>query len=220
MVERLNEPNTVVAINIGRSEPMVIGERRRQTGIYKRPVADTVMVRTLGLEGDVIADQVHHGGVDQAVYLYSMEDYEWWSETLEQEMLSGIFGENLTVTGFGTEQLSIGDQFQIGDVLLEVTAPRIPCATLATKMGDPGFVKAFRDASRPGVYTRVLQEGEIKAGDEIKLLPSESDHPSVNELFDFWYEKDKDPGFLERLQAAPVAERVRTKIAGWLIALE
>ena len=194
----------------------MIGKRQTQTGIFKHPVSGKIQVTPLGLANDTIANKVHHGGVDQAVYVYSMEDYTWWSTELGREITPGAFGENLTLSGFGTDELKIGDRFEAEEILLEVTAPRIPCATLATKMGDAGFVKQFRDGCRPGFYARVLKAGNVQANESIKLIPSSTDHPTVVDLFNVWYEKEKDMQMLERLRAAPLAERVRAKIDGWL----
>ena len=100
--------------------------------------------------------QKHHGGPDQAVYVYLSEDYDWWSKTLGRPIAPGTFGDNITISGLTSADLAIGDRLIAGDVVIEVTTPRIPCNTLAARMGDPGFVKAYRDAGRPGAYCRVI----------------------------------------------------------------
>ncbi len=120
----------------------------------------------MGLEGDSIVDKKNHGGRDQAVYIYGGADYAWWSRArpdLDHGYQPGTFGENLTISDLESAEYAVGDRLQIGEVVLEVTAPRIPCVTLAARMGDPQFIKAFMAAERPGLYCRVIVEG-IRAG--------------------------------------------------------
>jgi len=124
------------------------------------PCKPILNLRQLGrhaLKGDVVADQRNHGGPDQAVYLYSRADYDWWEAELERELPSGTFGENLTVSDFGPGELRPGDRLQIGAVLLELTSPRIPCSVFAQHMGERQWVKRFAAAERPGSYARVLE---------------------------------------------------------------
>jgi MOSC domain-containing protein YiiM len=198
----------VVSVNAGRAEPMTIGSRTITTGIRKAPV-ERGYAGTLGLEGDVVANEKHHGGPDQALYLYSSEDYAWWADQLGAVPEPGTFGENLTLSSFGGDEVRIGDRFRAGPTLLEVTSPRIPCATFATRMGEPNWVKRFADARRPGLYVRVLEQGEISAGDSVERVGGGEGHPTVLELMDAWYDQDADAGLLERVLAAPLAIRDR-----------
>jgi len=115
----------LLSINLGRPQLLQIGKHATTTGIYKSPV-EAVQISTSGLMGDHIDDQEHHGGPDQAVYVYSIEDYDWWMEQLSEALPPGTFGENLTFSSFGPAPVRIGDRFRIGQVLLEVSAPRIP----------------------------------------------------------------------------------------------
>ncbi len=158
----------LLSLNRGRAEPMEHAKASGVTGIYKRPVVAALRVDALGLAGDVICDTENHGGVDQALYLYGAPDYEWWSEQLGFELAPGTFGENLTLSELESAALLVGDRFHIGDVTIEVTSPRIPCVTLARRMGDPAFLKRFRAAERPGVYCRVIQGGTIQQGDAVR----------------------------------------------------
>ena len=145
----------IVSINTGRIEGLAHGSRVFRTGIRKRPAAGPVAVGRLGLAGDAIGDKRHHGGEDQAIYAYSDDDYDWWRASTGREFPPGTFGENLTLRGLPGD-LAVGDRLLIGDVVLEATAPRIPCDTLSAHMGDAGFGMAFRRAERPGSYFRVL----------------------------------------------------------------
>jgi MOSC domain-containing protein YiiM len=198
-------------VNAGRSELMRIGARTVETGIRKDPV-ERGHVGALGLAGDVVADEENHGGLDQALYLYSSEDYAWWSEQLAYTPEPGTFGENLTLSSFGDGPVRIGDRFRIGAALVEVTAPRIPCSVFATRMGEPGWVKRFAEARRPGLYVRVLEPGEVAAGDPVERLGGAEGNPTVVDLMDVWYEQEPDPELLERLLASPLAERARTNV--------
>jgi MOSC domain-containing protein YiiM len=179
------------------------------TGIYKLPVEGPARITTLGLEGDFIASEKHHGGPDQAVYLYGGADYDWWAGELGRPLDPGTFGENLTIAGLESARFAIGDRLTVGEVTLEVTAPRIPCATFAARMGDAGFVKRFRDAGRPGVYCRVLQEGTVRAGDEVHVEPYAGERTTLLELYRDHYEKTADEATLKRFLRAPVASRLR-----------
>src|SRR5437763_605949 len=122
----------LLSVNVARPHRVVLNGRGRRTAILKRPVTGPVDVGELGLVGDEVGSKKHHGGPDQAVYLYGRDDYAWWERELDEELAPGTFGENLTVEGLHSAELRIGDRLEVGDaVVLEVTAPRIPCATLA-----------------------------------------------------------------------------------------
>lgn len=205
----------LVSINLGRPEPLQIGPRPTTTGIYKNPV-EAAQISTLGLVGDHVADQEHHGGPDQAVYVYSALDYDWWMEQLGEALLPGTFGENLTFSSFGEEPVRIGDRFRVGEVLLEVTAPRIPCSTLAARMNDLEFVKKFRQAARPGFYARVLEAGRVQQGDPVQKIAAPTAFPTLTEVFHLWYDKTPEAARLRWILTAPLAERARAVLAARL----
>ncbi|MGJ3189103.1 MOSC domain-containing protein [Paenarthrobacter sp. FR1] len=138
------------------------------TAIDKRPVEGPVKVHKLGIHGDVQASRIDHGGEDQAVYAYSQADADYWSGELQREVPAGLFGENLRVAGIETTHAVIGERWKIGlDVELEVTSPRVPCATFQRVLGEPQWVKRFTQAGRVGTYLRVIKTGTISAGDHI-----------------------------------------------------
>ncbi|WP_427015388.1 MOSC domain-containing protein [Pseudarthrobacter sp. P1] len=140
------------------------------TAIDKRAVDGPVKVGRLGVHADVQADRKHHGGPDQAVYAYSQDDADYWAAELGREVPPGLFGENLRIDGVEATGAVIGERWRIGaDVLLEVTAPRVPCATFGRRMGEERWVKRFTDAGRVGTYLRVLAKGTIAAGDTIAV---------------------------------------------------
>jgi len=194
-----------ISINIGKKASL----ESEITGIFKRPVTGPVRIGSLGLDGDFIASKKHHGGPDQAVYIYGAADYEWWSRELGREIGPGTFGENLTVSELESARFSIGDRLQVGAVTLEVTAPRIPCDLFARRMDDPQFVKRFRDAERPGLYCRVLKEGVVQVGDDLSIVPYQDETVTLLDVFRNFYEKRSDEETLRRLLQAPIAIRAR-----------
>ena len=197
----------ITSIQIGAERSIVLPERTITTGIYKEPV-ERSLIGKLGLDGDVIADKRHHGGPDQAVYVYSVEDYSWRESELGRSLAPGTFGENLTLSTFGDGEVMIGDRWQIGDVVLETTAPRIPCLVLGSRMGDGRFPKDFRAARRPGFYARVIESGSVSVGETVTRERSGND-VSVLEVFDLAYDPKAAGSILERVLAAPIAERSR-----------
>jgi MOSC domain-containing protein YiiM len=201
----------VTSINVGRVEAIEHGRRTFVTGIRKRPAADAVFIGAEAVTGDTISDQKHHGGADQAVYAYSADDYAWWSTKLGREIAPGTFGENLTIEGLPSD-MNVGDRLLIRDVLLEATAPRIPCNTLAAQMQDSGFGMAFRRAERPGIYFRVLNEGEVAAGDAVTYIENPAPVVSILALYRLAFDLSPDPGALERYLDAPLAVRMRATV--------
>ena len=199
----------IMSVNIGKKQTLQIGKNEVETGIFKTPATGPVEITSAGVGSDEIADLRVHGGTDQAAYLYGGVDYAWWAAQLGGELEPGTFGENLTIVGLESAPMNIGDRFRIGTALLEATAPRIPCSKLATKMGDPGFVKRFSEARRPGVYCRVIEPGTVQAGDEVELIPFAGDTISIQDFFDISLDSNRTEGDIQRVLAAPVAARDR-----------
>lgn len=212
----MNDNLKIISVNLGSREKIQVGDRLVETGIHKHPVNNSIAVNQYGLVGDTVVDTSHHGGIDQAVYLYSQEDYDWWSEALQKDLSPGTFGENITLSGFGSAPLRIGDRFQINRILLEVTFTRIPCSKLAARMDDPGFARRFVQAGRPGAYARVLHGGELRVGDVVSLIPAPDVYPAVVELFNLWYAEERDPQLLKKGLESPIAQRARRAFQRWL----
>jgi MOSC domain-containing protein YiiM len=200
------------SVNLGQERILQHKDRAERTGIFKFPTEGSVKVTKLGLEGDVIISKKHHGGPDQAIYVYGGADYAWWSGQLNKEISPGTFGDNLTVSDLESAQFNIGDYFYIGDVTLQVTAPRIPCATFAARMNDPQWVKRFRQAERPGLYCRVIKEGFVKAGDPVSFEKYMDETISILEMFRDYYDRNKSEETLRRHLNAPIAIRDRQGI--------
>ena len=202
----------IISINLGIEKEIQMGDKIDRTGIYKLPAQHAVYVTKFGLEGDFIESKKHHGGPDQAVYIYGSADYAFWEKELGVEIQPGTFGENLTISELESGPFNIGDLLHIGDVTLEVTMPRIPCGTFASRMSDPAWVKKFRQAERPGFYCRVKREGVIKAGDAVALEKFQGETISIQQLYQDYYEKNKTEAMLRRHLNAPVAIRWRKRM--------
>lgn len=205
----------VVSVNVGSKRSLQGRSFKGVTGIFKQPVSGPVAVSQLGLEADAICNARHHGGPDQAVYLYRQEDYDWWSEQLGRPVDPGSFGDNLTLRGLPEAHLMIGSRVRLPELLLEVTAPRIPCNILAQRMEDPAFVKAFIAAERPGIYCRVIEAGRVQAGDRFRLESYAGDQVSTLDLFRASYAAPSADD-LRRFLAVPIDQRNRSKFAARL----
>ena len=157
------------------------------TAIDKRPVPHAVAVGELGLDGDTQCDRRHHGGVEQAVYAYADEDAAWWAARLGRPIRPGLFGENLRTWGIDVTGAEIGERWRIGDtahgVLLEVTAPRIPCQTFAEWMGEPRWVTRFTEHGACGAYLRVVAPGLIAEGDAVEVVHRPGHGVTIGRMF-------------------------------------
>jgi MOSC domain-containing protein YiiM len=169
----------VESLNVGRAQPNP-HKKVGVTGIGKQSVPGPVQVRApgpkttglgSGLVGDFIGDGRHHGGDSQAVYAFQREDLDAWAARLGRDLPSGFFGENLTTRGLDVNEARLGERWRVGDsVLLQVTTPRIPCATFRGWVGEPAWAKLFTAEGRPGAYLRVVEPGELRAGDPIEVV--------------------------------------------------
>ena len=155
-----------------------------RTGIDKRPASKPIKFENNEVAGDVVVDRKHHGGYDKAVYAYAREDAIWWETQISKKLNNGAFGENLTTEGIDVNAALIGERWEIGTVILEVSEPRIPCRVFAGFWDRSTLIKEFTDARRPGTYLRIIKEGEIKAGDEIKVIFKPEHEISIKDLFD------------------------------------
>jgi MOSC domain-containing protein YiiM len=207
----------LISINAGKEQTHVNKGRQEITGIYKNPLSGPVQITKLGIVEDFIGSPQHHGGPDQALYVYGEADYQWWEKEIGGEMTPGMFGENLTISELEDRSLNIGDYLHIGEVSLQVTAPRIPCGTFATKMKDPQWVKKFSAAERPGFYVRVLKEGALSVGDEVRIEKYTGETLSLMDVYRAHYDKPgRNEDVLRSHLAVPLSIRMREKYEGEL----
>lgn len=155
-----------------------------RTSIFKEPVAGHLRVHRLGLEGDEQADLTVHGGPEKAVYAYPSEHYAYWRKQLGLASLPwGSFGENLTFSGFLEDTVHSGDELRFGSATLAVTRPRFPCYKLGIKFESMEMVKRFQVSGRSGFYLRVVEEGEVAAGDDVEIIRENESNPTISEIF-------------------------------------
>jgi MOSC domain-containing protein YiiM len=214
----------ILSVNLGvpRSSPVT---RVGVTGIDKRPAAGPVEVRAPGprgsglgggLVGDRILDGTAHGGDDQALYAYAREDLDAWAAELGRELPGGVFGENLTTRGLDVTGALIGERWRVGaDVVLEVSMPRQPCNTFAHWMAEQGWIKRFTERAAPGAYLRVVEPGEIRAGDRVEVVERPGHDVTIGLTF---RALSGEPELLPRLLAADALPeqtlaRIRRRVA-------
>lgn len=189
----------LISVNVSLPRPVEFRGQFVSTGIFKEPAGGRVAVRRLSLAGDWQADLRSHGGLNKAVYAYPLEHYAHWATELGRDDLRpGQFGENLTVEGRTEETVRLGDAFRVGTALLQVTQPRYPCFKLGIRMGDASFPRRFLASGRTGFYLRVLEEGELGAGDAVELV-ERSEGLTVREL---WHLVLVDTGNVEAARRA------------------
>jgi MOSC domain-containing protein YiiM len=199
----------IISVNIGQERSIPNAKASGKTGIYKIPTHAPVQITPNGIPDDVICDTKHHGGPDQAIYIYGTADYQAWSQALGHELEPGTFGENLTISELESAAFHVGDILHINEVRLQVTAPRMPCVTLAARMGDKKFQEKFRQAERPGLYCRVLHEGRVQEGDAVSPERYTGETLSILEMFRDYYHHNLDVATVQHHLAAPIAIRDR-----------
>jgi MOSC domain-containing protein YiiM len=204
----------VVSVNVGSIREFEYNGRPARSAIWKSPVTGRVAVRGVNLDGDDQADRKAHGGPDKAVYAYAVEDLRWWEQALGRSLQYAEFGENLTTEGIDVNGALVGEQWKIGSTLLEVSEPRVPCWRLGVRMEDKQFPRRFTEALRPGAYLRILAEGDVGAGDEIRVVERPDHDLTVRDVLRI-YARDRREA--ERLLAVPrMSESWREWAERWL----
>jgi MOSC domain-containing protein YiiM len=180
------------------------------TGIFKEQVKGRVRLRELNLDGDKQADLTVHGGADKAIYAYPKEHYNYWKRELPGMSLPwGMFGENFTTQGMFEEMVNVGDQFQVGTAKVAATQPRMPCYKLGVKFGRMDIIKKFLASGLTGVYFKVIKEGDLEQGDEIKLIKKDENNVTIKDIVQL-YTVNKDD-----LQTMERAIKVKDLPNGW-----
>ncbi|OSY88791.1 sulfurase [Tenacibaculum holothuriorum] len=154
------------------------------TGIFKFPVNEPLFLDVEEVKNDVICNREHHGGVDQAVYAYSIKHYDYFKQLYpDLDWEFGMFGENLTLSTLEETEVHVGDTYKVGETILEVTKPRQPCMKLGVRFNDMKVVKQFWNSTKSGVYFKVLQAGNVKKGDQFELLSSDKTQPTIADIY-------------------------------------
>jgi len=195
----------VLSVNVGMPRKLVAPGATVLTSIFKSPVEGRVAVRRYNLAGDQQSDLTVHGGPYKAVYSYSHEHYDYWSEQLsEGDLPYGAFGENLTTDGLTEDAVYIGDQFRVGTAVLQVTQPRMPCYKLGIRFGRADMVKRFWLSGRSGIYFSIVEEGDVAAGDPIERLLEGPERVSVSDVVRLYRGDETNAELLERALRAPL----------------
>ena len=190
----------VLSVNVGRVREFEYNGRPARSGIWKSPVAGRIAARGVNLDGDDQADRKVHGGPDKAVYAYAIEDIRWWEQELGRSLQPGEFGENLTTEQIDVNGALVGEHWEIGTAVLEVSEPRVPCWRLGVRMNDKMFPRRFTEALRPGAYLRIIVEGDVGEGDEIRVVDRPKHDLTVGDVFRI-FSRDRDE--VERLVTVP-----------------
>lgn len=210
----------VVSLNISAVKAVAYLEKTVLTGIFKQPSQDKIWVNKTHLQGDAQADLTVHGGEYKAVYAFSADHYAYWRNTLCQpDLRYGVFGENLTITALDEAQLCIGDHLQVGECILQISQPRVPCFKLGIALKDKKAPGLFTKSGATGIYFSVVQAGFVAPGDEVKRIKKDPHEVSVESLFRAYYDRgfaDSETVFEAALKVEALApewqEKVRKKL--------
>jgi MOSC domain-containing protein YiiM len=173
----------IISLNVGLPRAVPYMDREIRTGIFKSPVAGPLLLRRLNLDGDHQADLENHGGRNKAVYAYASEHYNFWRrEFPDMDLPWGMFGENLTTEGLFEENAFIGDHFRIGQAVVKVTQPRIPCYKLGIRFGRADIIKRFLASRRSGIYFSVVEEGLVNTDDRIERVHEDERRISIADI--------------------------------------
>jgi len=200
----------LLSVNVGLPRDIAWRGKTVHTAVWKTPVQGRRMVRRLNIDGDGQGDLAGHGGEHRAVFVYQIDAYRYWQNELRRDDFTyGQFGENFTIDGLSDQEVCIGDRYRVGNALFEVTQPRVTCYRVSIRMNEPRMAALLVARGRPGFYFRVLEEGEVQAGDAIEKVATEPERMSVSEINALLYMSDHPRSQLER------ALRIPALSAGW-----
>jgi MOSC domain-containing protein YiiM len=200
----------ILSVNVSYPKEVEFEGQKVTTGIFKEPIEGRVKLRTLNLDGDKQADLTVHGGPDKAVYAYPSEHYEFWHKVYpNMEMPNGMFGENFTTEGLIESEVNVGDVFSMGSAKVIATQPRMPCYKLGVKFGRMDVLKKFLASSRSGIYFKVLEEGEVGAGDLIVKIKSDTNRVGISDIVRLYASDREDTKTMRR------AVKVEALPEGW-----
>src|ERR1700747_3233001 len=198
----------LVSVNVGRPREITWRGKTVYTSVWKEPVQGRRLVRRLNIDGDAQGDLNGHGGEHRAVFVYQMDSYHYWQRELKRaDFTFGQFGENFTVEGLADGEVCVGDRYRIGGALFEVTQPRVTCYRVGVRMNEPRMPALLVEHHRPGFYFRVLQEGEVGAGDDIVKIADGPERISVAEVDALLYLPGHSREQLERALRIPALSK-------------
>ena len=202
----------ILSVNVGLPRKVLFNGQIITTAIFKDPVKGPIMLRKLNLDGDKQADLTVHGGMDKAVYSYPAEHYDYWRKQFpNMDLIWGMFGENFTTEGLLEDAVNVGDQFQIGSAKLIATQPRMPCYKLGVRFGRMDVIRRFMASGRPGIYFKVLQEGGVETGDEIKIIKRDKNNVTVKDIVRLYIARDN----IDNIETMKRVTKIRDLPEGW-----
>jgi MOSC domain-containing protein YiiM len=202
----------VLSVNVGLPRKVLFNGQTITTAIFKDPVKGPVMLRKINLDGDKQADLTVHGGVDKAVYSYPAEHYDYWRKQYPNiDIVWGMFGENFTTEGLMEDTVNIGDQVQIGSAKLVATQPRMPCYKLGVRFGIMEIIRRFLSSGRPGIYFKVLKQGEVKTDDKIEIIEKDKNNVTVKDIVRLYINRDH----VDNIETMRRAIKISALPEGW-----
>ena len=192
----------VISTNIGEPVTFEWKGKKEQTGIFKYPKDDGLFLGKIEVKDDTVIDRVHHAGINKACYLFSSDYYDYWKKVYPQlEWNWGMFGENLTISGLDESEIRVGDIYKIGNALVQVSQPREPCYKLGIRFGNQKILKEFIAHNHPGTYVKILEEGHVKAGDNVVIVEKSENPLTVQQFYTLLYAKEKSKELLQFFMA-------------------
>jgi MOSC domain-containing protein YiiM len=202
----------VLSVNVGLPRKILFNGQIITTAIFKDPVKGPISLRKLNLDGDKQADLTVHGGVDKAVYSYPSEHYDYWRKQFPKtDLVWGMFGENFTTEGLFEDAVNVGDQFQIGSAKIVATQPRMPCYKLGVRFGRMDVIRRFMASGRPGIYFKVLTEGEVQTDDKIKVIRRDKNNVTVKGIVSLYIARND----IDNIETMKRATKIRDLPEGW-----
>ena len=202
----------VLSLNVGFPRKVLFNGQIITTAIFKDPVKGPIMLRKLNLDGDKQADLTVHGGLDKAVYSYPVEHYDYWRKQFPNtDLVWGMFGENFTTEGLLEDAVNVGDQFHIGSAKLVATQPRMPCYKLGVRFGRMDVIRRFMASGRPGIYFKVLKEGEVQTDDKIKIIRIDKNNVTVKDIVCLYIARND----IDNIETMKRATKIRDLPEGW-----
>lgn len=202
----------VLSVNVGFPRKILFNGQIITTAIFKDPVKGPISLRKLNLDGDKQADLTVHGGLDKAVYSYPSEHYVYWRKQFPNtDLVWGMFGENFTTEGVFEDAVNVGDQFQIGSAKLVATQPRMPCYKLGVRFGRMDVIRRFMASGRPGIYFKVLTEGEVQRDDKIKIIRRDKNNVTVKDIVSLYIARND----IDNIETMKRATKIRDLPEGW-----
>ena len=212
----------ILSVNISEPKKILFNGKTLVTSIYKQPVNECLELNKLGLQGDKQADLNSHGGRHKALYIYSYIHYKYWGNILNKDFSKdyGLVGENFTVDDFDENNYFIGDEFEISNVIIKITQPRIPCYKLGIKMNNKNFLKKFVEYGHLGMYAKVKKTGQVKSGDTLKLIRRENETMSVYDISRLIFDKNDNIDSLKKaMRIKSLSEEIKTEFNKRLVKL-